>query len=184
MKRLALAAMIVALAGAVPALAQQCPGHAHVTAVTQAGNVRTVHCGCDDGYRSHNGQCERDGEADRDALVAPKAVSRLKAIRDPKDRNEERKCLACGRKAITWLQLHVPGGRAGPHLSGRLRSYVAEACSAFDECTASLGGCGSTCGRILCAGLYTENVKRPGAGFDAVAQSLIDAPPACKAVLP
>ena len=41
------------------AAAQQCPKNAHVDSVEQDGNLRTVHCKCDDGYENSGGACQR-----------------------------------------------------------------------------------------------------------------------------
>ena len=45
--------------GAAPALAQECPPNAHYTGSTREGNVRTIHCDCDSGYKKTNGACQR-----------------------------------------------------------------------------------------------------------------------------
>lgn len=49
------------IASAPSALSQQCPQNAHVDRVDITGEVRTVHCKCDDGYKNVGGTCERAG---------------------------------------------------------------------------------------------------------------------------
>jgi hypothetical protein len=35
----------------------QCPPHAHFTGSTEKGEVKTIHCKCDDGYEARGGAC-------------------------------------------------------------------------------------------------------------------------------
>jgi hypothetical protein len=39
-------------------LAQQCPPNSHRTATSQKGNVRTIHCECNEGYVKNQGECK------------------------------------------------------------------------------------------------------------------------------
>ena len=60
------------------ALAQNaCPANAHVTRVEKVGNVVTMHCACNPGYKAVGGQCQRPAGLDR--AIAPK----LNPTRDP-----------------------------------------------------------------------------------------------------
>lgn len=58
---IALGVLAVLCGGPIRAVAQQCPPNAHFTRSTQEGNVRTVHCECNDGYERQGNQCVRSG---------------------------------------------------------------------------------------------------------------------------
>ena len=52
----------------------QCPPHAHATGMTQEGDVRTIHCGCDAGYQNRNGACRTIGGDPQCVLQAGKQL--------------------------------------------------------------------------------------------------------------
>ena len=63
------ATLLVVHARAV--LAQNaCPANAHATRVEKVGNVVTLHCACDPGYKDVGGQCQRPAGLDRDISPA------------------------------------------------------------------------------------------------------------------
>src|SRR5262249_18058392 len=72
---IAFGAVFVACALSQRADAQQCPSFAHLDRVEQRGNVRTVHCKCNEGYAARDGSCQSA------KTVAPPAVAHPHAAR-------------------------------------------------------------------------------------------------------
>lgn len=58
-KPVAIRLAVFLIAGSQSALAQQCPPNSHMRAVATAGNLRTAHCWCNEGYENVAGTCVR-----------------------------------------------------------------------------------------------------------------------------
>lgn len=73
----AAATLLMAVAPRFARAQEACPPNAHVTRVERAGNVVTLHCACNPGYKDVDGQCQRPPGLDRQ--LSPK----LNPTRDP-----------------------------------------------------------------------------------------------------